>query len=388
MKRGADFYGNDIVARALAGTDYQRFVDSTLADLYKNRDTKGFEYDPIMQYGFTYQQLQEEHGVSAMSSYIDFDSEVPLRSVEGVETLSGDIPRFGDGYSMNEKQMREKLLLAQQGLFNDDSRNSILSLLYNSTEDLIMSVYNTLSYQRHQMISTGELNITDANNPRGGIKNIKFKAGIPDENITALSGTARWFTDADLTEGAASDPIKVIVDELKRRKNAFMPTEAIEMSKELWDAFLGHSKVLIAVGYYYNPESSSDAIATNIAKRLPEDDLKRIIERKLGIRIDVIDKIVAVEKYNKAKKEIERPSMSAFDVDRIAFIPSSNLGTIKVVKPLTVGDPAVKVAFYDSNRIMLLQSFNERKTTFRVESQFTGLCVPNKSKYISIIKVR
>lgn len=386
MVRDAEYY--DLVGRALPGVSYQEFVDTLFADKYNAPNTDGFTWDEEIQLDFTYHQLQVELGIYAMATYVDIDSPAPLRSVQGAEINTGKIPRFKHGFKLNEKIIREQMILASRGAFDDASQRAIMSVLYNSTDQLIGGNYNTLTYQRHQAVSTGKLALLNTNNPQG-IQNITFDFKVPTANITTLSGNKRWWTDSSCsTEGSSSDPVADLVALVKSANDVFAPVGKFEVSKRGFDRFLGHSKVLIALGYYYNPEAASDAIATNIAKRLSSEEARLLLERKLGISIVVIDSVSAVETYDKSTKTVVKTNISSFDEDTWVLMPVGEIGTIKAVQPIVIADPAARIAFYDGGRTVLTQTFDAKNKYQYIESELTALCVPNNTKYMYYLKIK
>ncbi len=384
--RDAAYY--DLVGRSLAGVSYQEFVDTIFADKYNTPDTSGFVWDEEIQMDFTYHQLQAELGIYAMATYVDLDSPAPLRGVEGPEINTGKIPRFKHGFKLNEKIIREQMIMAGKGAFDAAAERAIMNVLYNSTDKLIGGNYNTLTYQRHQAVSTGKLALLNTNNPQG-IQNITFDFKVPTANITTLTGNYRWWTDdAYTTEGSSSDPVADLVALVKAAEDVFAPVDKFEVSKKGFNRSLRHSKVLTALGYYYNPEAASDAIATNIAKRLSTEESRVLLERKLGVSIVIIDSVSAVESYNKTTKSIVKTNISSFDEDAWVLMPSGEIGTIKAVQPIIIPDPAARVALYDGGRTVLTQTFDAKNKYQYIESELTALCVPSNTKYMYYLNIK
>jgi hypothetical protein len=384
--RDAAYY--DLVGRSLAGISYQEFVDTVFADKYNAPDTSGFVWDEEIQMDFTYHQLQAELGIYAMATYVDLDSPAPLRSVDGIEINTGKIPRMKHGFKLNEKIIREQMIMAGKGAFDAAAEKAIMTVLYNSTDKLIGGNYNTLKYQRHQIVSTGKFTLLNTNNPQG-LQNVTFDFKVPPGNITTKTSTARWWTDdAYTTEGSASDPVADLVALVKAAEDAYAPVGVIEVSQKCFTRFLGHSKVRIALGYYYNPEAASDTIASNIAKRLSKEESRVLLERKLGYPIHIIDSVSEVESYDKATKSIVKTRLSSFDEDAWVLMPDGEIGTIKSVQPIIIPDPAARIALYDGGRTVLTQTFDAKNKYQYIESELTALCVPNRTKYMYYLNIK
>lgn len=386
VQRNAAYY--DLVGRSLQGVSYQSFVDTMFADKYNAPSTEGFVWDDEIQMDFTYHQLEAELGIYAMATYVDIDSPAPMRGMRGAEINTGKIPRMKHGFNLNEKIIREQMIMAGKNAFDASAEDAIMKLLYKSTDQLIGGNYNSLSYQRHQAVSTGTFAITITNNPMG-IQNLSFDFKIPTANVTTLAGNYRWWTDsAYTTEGSSAAPVEDLVALVKQATDAFAPVAALEVSKAGFNRFLGHSKAKISLGYLYSPEAASDAIATNIANRLSVEEARILLERKLGVVIRIIDHIAEVEKFNKTTKVLDYTRVSSFDEDAWVLVPDGELGTIKAVQPIVIADPAARIALFDEGRTVITQTFDARNKVQTIESELTALCVPNKRKYMYYLNIK
>lgn len=386
--RDANFY--DLVARGLDGATYQEFVDTVFSDKYNAPQTQGFRWDDNIQVDFEYKQLQTELGIYAMATYVDLDSPAPYRSTQGFIVETGSVPRFKSGYALNEKMIREQMILLDDfnGKMTDRMQSALKRELFNSTDQLIGGNYNTLTYQRHQAVSTGQFSILDANNPQG-IKNISFDFKIPDKNKRTLTGQNCWWTDDAMSvEGTTSNPINDLIERVKYAKDHFIPAGHFEVDKNLWDAFCQHSKVLTSVGYLYSPLVTTDAAALQVGSNLTEDELKARIEKRIQKPIVVIDSISAVERYNKNTRKVEKEQIRSFDGSNFVLVPDGELGTIKAVRPIVVDDPAARIAFYDGGRTVLMQTFDAKRKIQYIESELTALTVPNKAQYMLYLTVK
>ena len=208
----------DLLARAFRGDTsskrLQGFLDKTLAEKYNVLQIPGFAFDPDMQLEFTYEQVQKELGITAMANYYDLDSKPIPRGGEGVSLLTGKIPRMKDVIYFNEDKVRKQLITEKLfGETSDEAVRAAKAKLFETLDDLIGGHTNSLTYQRHQMISAGKLTLTDTNNPKG-IKNVTFSASVPSANkknasaLRSSSANNKWWTDTTYaTEGSSSDVI-------------------------------------------------------------------------------------------------------------------------------------------------------------------------------------
>ena len=164
----------------------------------------GFERWDIPQVDFTYEQLEIENNIKVMATYVDLNSEaIPIGNKVG-SILRGSIPRQKARFIIGEDDYRKQMMLIERlntaaRLTGSDSSESVAAmltkLLFGGLTDLQDAHISSLNYQVGQMKSAGAVTLTDANNPRG-IQNVTFSAQVPTENVTTLTTTKRWFTDA------------------------------------------------------------------------------------------------------------------------------------------------------------------------------------------------
>lgn len=385
-----DFY--KLLEFGLGGDTWQQFVDR-YKEKYDGMVIDGFEFAPT-SINYTWQQLVAATTVTTLPTYVDPESPGYEKQRGSAKGETGSIPTQKAFYSLNRTIVREKMQLMQmfgQAALNQDMMNVIMGLLDESADGLIKGYYNSLTNQRMQIVSTGKFKIDATNNPRG-IKDITFDFGIDESHFDTLSGTQRWWTNADKsTEGTASDPIAYMKNKVKeiRSKYHYYGPLKIEMAKEMMDALLSHSKVLKRIGMMLYPLSSVDnsgATALAYAQNLADDAIKQALVRLVGCEIVERDSKAYVDDWTEdgvlTQKEIEN-----FSLTNISFIPQGTIGNIQGVTPLTMGYDPSKVAFFDDNRLVLSQRMNPETHSIYIESEAAELCVPSLPKYMFICTV-
>ena len=389
ITRDKSFY--DLMAYGLGNASFQEFVDH-FKTKYNDPQTDGFAWDNEIQIDFTYYQLQAELGIATLPTYVDIDSAGPYKSQGEFKVGSNKIPRFKHGFAMNEKIIREKMVMLQrfgEASITDATRTALMNLLFDSVDKLLEGNQNALTYQRMQVVSTGKYSITTDNNPQG-ISGITFDFGIPDTNKATLTTTARWWTNATHTvanQGSASDPLGDMKAWRKAATKKGTPLGCYEISQDLFDDLLGHTAVLSKIGYSLYPAASTSDIAVAYAQNLGDAVLKANMERIIGCPIVVRDSKACVEKYDKNSKAMVKTTIDGFDIKNVAYVPSGTLGTIKAVEPIAVPDPAARLAYYDGGRTLIKQTFNTDTNTQYISSECTALVVPSASQYMYIYTV-
>ena len=175
-----DLTYNDLVTSALGNIkNLQEFIDDVFAEKYNGLQLDGFRFAPEMQVDFTYEQIEKTLGLNVMPTYVDIDSPGTPISMDGFTLTTGKIPRMKKRAEYDENEMR-KIMVLQERFGNTSLRsiNAAKRTLFDVTDKLIGSHTNSMTYQRHQMISKGQLEITSTNNP-AGIASVTFSASVP-----------------------------------------------------------------------------------------------------------------------------------------------------------------------------------------------------------------
>lgn len=368
VARDASFY--DLIGVGLEGSPYQVFVDEVLSDLQNGRKTDGFDWSPDIQMDFTYEQLEMELGIASIPTYVDVDSPGTYKTKEGVVVNRGSIPRAKHGFAINEKRLREEIIIAQRtGRYSYGLAEKMRDVLFESTSDLITGNYNGLTYQRDQMVSKGSFTLTTSNNPSGILGT--FEAKIPAANKTTLSGESKWYTAAGV-EGTASNPIKDLQDKVKQMKNKRVSSFHFEVDELTFDKTLEHSKVREAIALNLYPTTQNDNLAS-LAAVLDRTVMKAKLEAIIGAPIKVVNNIVRIEVIGEVR---------SFAENVWALVPDGSLGDIKAVQPLYGADPAARFATYDGGRTVLKQWFDTKTNTQYIESELTALVVPARASHM------
>lgn len=370
-----EFY--DLLSRALGANDsaaLQGYLDEVIASKYNTLQLDGFEFEPDMQLDFTYEQLQSEAGINVMASYVDLDSPAKPTGARPVVIATGKIPRMKMAEYFNEDKLRKQYILEQRfGATSERVRNAALNSLFNTMDTLVGGHTNSLTYQRHQVVSRGKFELTDANNPNG-IVNQTFAAHVPSSNVMTLTGAKRWWTDtARETEGASANPIKDLRDWVRAaRRKSGVPMH-IEVDSDYFDDVLAHSKVNAAIGASLFPlaDQTNQAAAAAVQGF---DAKKAAFERLVGAAVKVIDSMVSVERYDKTEKKLTRTSFRAFEDNVLVLVPDGTIGTVKTVEPIAIAGGSY-ATFY-GGRLLLTVGADYVKKCQSFNTEMTSLVVP------------
>lgn len=386
----------DLLTVGLGNSSFQEFVDR-FQDKYNVLQTEGFDWDPEIQLDYTYEQMIASLGIVTLPIYVDESSEGLDKSLGEFKIGFNKIPTQKHRYPMNAKMLRERMIMYQrfgEASLTSEMSNSLLELLFDSTDKLLAGNRNALTHQRMRIVSTGQFTIDLTNNPRG-IKGLTFDFGIPSANKESLSGENRWWKTTEHTpanEGTTSDPLLYLKNKRKAmRKNGF-PNGHFEIASDLFDDLLTHTKVLERIGLALypmaasaeNPGTAAQGYATNMTEEAKHDAIESII----GCPIVPRDSLAAVEKFDDESKSIKAETIENFDPLNVSFVPDGTLGTIKSVQPMVfTDDPTQRIAFFDGGRTLLTQRFESKTKSMYVESEMAVLCVPTAPRYMCVFTV-
>jgi hypothetical protein len=374
----------DLLSRAgkAEGKRLQAFIDNQVMQKYNELDIPGFAFAQDMQLDFTYEQIQKELGLNIMASYVDLDSPAIPDAPQGAILHTGRIPRMKKVEYYNEDKYR-KMLIAEQrfGANSDRVFESALTELFITADNLIGGHINSLSYQRHQIVSTGKFTLTAENNPNG-IKGLTFSSHVPTANVNTLSGTKRWWTNEEkTTEGSAATPVEdmVAMVETARAKGV---KGHFEVNAATLTKILNHSKVAGVIGINALPASTAEAQAA-FAATFSRARKKAILEELIGASIVEIDHKVVTQKITKGA--VENVLFDSFDANVVVFVPDGNLGEIITVEPIAI--EGGKYATFLGGRGLLTVGADYVKKCQSFNTEMTSLVVPNLPQYMWYTRV-
>lgn len=365
---------------------FQTFVDR-FDSKYNKEQIDGFKWDNEIQLDYTYQQMLVDLNIATLPVYMDADSEALDKQINGFAVGTNTIPTQKHRYGFNSRILREKLLMIQKfgaSAMTNEAKNAILDLMFESTDKLYQGNVNARTHQRMQVVSTGQFTISTANNPRG-ITGITFNFGITP--LTATSGTSRWWTNADhkvANQGSASDPLGEMKADLKALRHLGWPAMQVEMSQDLFDDMLTHTKVLEKIGYALYPAADNASGAVAYAGNLSDDALKAAIERIIGAPIKVNDTTARADEFDTVNKCLKTKVVENFKKENVAYVPQGNIGTIKAVQPIVIADdPTARYALADGGRTLISQRYDSKTRSTYIESEGAWLAVPNMPQYMT-----
>lgn len=396
--RDANFY--DLVGKGLASLGYvgadalQGFVDDFFKEKYDAERTfseVGFPLNPDLPFRPTYEQIEATVRPYTMAAYVDIDSDGPSKSTDGMSLKSGGLPTFKHEVTLDRKILREKMMIAEamRGT-NSEIDSVIIKLLFKGLDDLLGGNYNTMLYQRHQVVSNlGRLVIDAKNNPYG--LPIELDFGVDGSHIyksdwysVAADGTVSQ--NEDVTAGDVS-PIKILRN-IRRKAEMLDGLGAChwEVSKNTYEALvnLPYFRELFAIATRPDISSSDNRIA--YANTIDDATIWNYIQQRIG-RIEVIDAVATVERINPTTHKTMFTTLNSFKDGVFVLVPDGEIGDVQCGRPVYMETPGSRVALYDGGRTLIRQVFNDENMIQTIKSEVTALCVPNKTRWFYYVCV-
>ena len=357
-------------------------------------DLTGFDWD-LAQPDFTYEQLEIEGQLKVMATYVDAYSEPIPIGTKGIGALHGSIPRHKAIFRRDEGDMRAILIarekintsVAMLGTSAKSFDDVMTETLAGGLFELIDAHDGTLNYQRGQMCSTGQVTLTNKNNPRG-IQGVTFTAQVPKENFK----DAKWYKKGQLGKEQAenADPVGDIRDFVHTARRKYRNVE-MEVNAESFYETMKLPAWQVELGYLRNPVlrlagADGAAQATELAKGIFEEEQQTLFRQLVGIPVKFNNVVCGVERWDKESKGLVRDQLDAFEPYVFAIRPVGAIGTIKNVFPLRPDRTAISSLIYGGRGIIEYRYDAKQKVQEWV-SELTALCVPNRPKDMFFLKV-
>ena len=394
MTRNKEFY--DLLAiglRDYSYTDLKSYLDDMFAEKYNADsfyDNLGFPLNPNIPIRPTYEQIEVTVRPYTMATHVDIDSDGPTKSTDGMALSMGQIPIWKHEFTIGRKELREQMYLADRiGRVTPEIVDVAMEQMFITADKLLGGNYNTMAYNRHQIVSNGGKLIINAQNSHLGIP-LSLDFGVPSKNFT----TKQWFTKnattGDITEKSGITPIKDMKEIRKnaRRKDNMPSAGHWEVSDTTWEDALSLEYFRKQYALAKRPDIESDANRLAWAETIPDADIKAYIEEQIGAPIVVVDHIGFVEKFDPKTKKMEYIECPSFKEGVFVYVPDGAIGDTQFGKPIYMETPGARNALYDGGRTLIRQVFNDENMIQTIKSEFTGLPVPNQTRWMYYLTVQ
>lgn len=393
MTRTPQFY--DFIAKGLTDygyTDLTQYINDMFAEKYnadKTYEQMGFPLNPSLPIRPTFEQIEVNVRPYTMATHVDIDSDGPTKSTDGIALKMGQLPIWKHEFTIGRKELREQMYLADRiGSATPEIVDVAMEQLFITTDSLLGGNYNTMLYNRHQIVSNGGKLVINANNSHLGIP-LELDFGVPSKN----KKTEAWYTKnastGAVTEKSGITPIKTMKNvrrDAEQKDNA--PQGHWEVSKTTWDDLMELDYFRKQYALAKRPDISTDANRLAWAETIEDSEIKAYIESRIGAKIVVVDHVGYIEKFNTTSKKMEYVDCPSFVEGVMVYVPDGAIGDTQFGRPIYMETPGARTALYDGGRTLIRQVFNDENMIQVIKSEFTGLPVPNKTRWMYYLTVK
>ncbi len=395
MTRTKEFY--DFLGKGLTDygyTSFSAYLNDMFAEKYnadKTFEQMGFPLNPSIPIRPTYEQIEVNVRPYTMAAHVDIDSDGPTKSTDGIALRMGQLPIWKHEFTIGRKELREQMYLADRiGSATPEIIDVAMEQLFVTTDSLLGGNYNTMLYNRHQIVSNGGKLVINSSNSHLGIP-LELDFGVPAKNKTTEAWYTKSASNGAITAKAGVDPfktLKAIKRNAEQKDNA--PQGHWEVSKTTWDDLMQLDAFRNAYAVALNPYlvGQSDANIKSYASKLADADVKAYVERIIGAPIVVIDHMGYIEKFDTTAKKMSYVDCPSFVEGVMVYVPDGAIGDTQFGKPIYMETPGARAALYDGGRTLIRQVFNDETMTQTIKSEFTGLCVPNRTRWMYYLTVK
>ena len=296
-----------------------------------------FDVAPPQQ-SLTYVSTIGRNRVEAAASVVDRDGKTPLRSRQGLEKLSGEIPAIKEMFILKESDYRDFLAIqGMQGVDDATKLNQLLDLVWGDVKRSGDSCHKRIDIMVLQALSTGKIPLNTTNNPDGIVLDTEIDLLMSASNKKQAAVT--WATAGSATP---ITDIETVVTDAKSRGYSF---EKILMSFALWLKFKKTTEVIQSMqAYFYGPKPGAgfNPIAVTTLDKVNEF----LQANKLPI-IEIVDESIGVEKDGAIT------TTNFFDANNATFVPAGKLGSIKNALAIEKIKPVQHVTYADYNKVLI-----------------------------------
>lgn len=274
-----------------------------------------------------------KHRVEAMASIVDRDSRAPLRSKQGLERLSGQVPSIKEMFHMTQTEYREYLVMKQMQL--GGTLATQLDLLFNYMKIAGNAAHKTLDVLTFQALSTGKIVLNTTNNPDGIVTTTEVDLLMPSANKYKTTA-ANW---GNFTTANPIEDIEKIVEDFDAKGIRFdkilMPRATFNNMKKCTAV-----KELLSGFYFAGVKNAKDLIVS----------LDRVNEFLLAETLPVIE---LVDSITGVEKDGVISTYNAWTAGQVSFVPSGKLGIMHNAACIEQLQPVTGIGYATYDRALL-----------------------------------
>lgn len=284
---------------------------------------------------------------------IAMDSAIPLKKRASLGQYTGDIPKMGLEFTLNEKELTDlQTLLIRLNYNGSATQAQIVAKLFRDVDACIGGIYERIEAMFLQGLSNGVTVVSDYETVGTGIRlDYRYKT----EN--AFESTVSW--DDTATATPLTDLARVLA---AARVAGTMPTlMLLDFATVNYMAASNEGRQLYA--------SVSGFAGDNIPTPT-EEQLRTAIRQKYRLEIDVIDRAV---RFQRDGVDV---SFTPWKAGRVVLLPSAAVGSLAWTRLAEQDHPVAGVEYQTADDFILVSKFNENRPSLREVTNGQARVVP------------
>jgi len=275
--------------------------------------------------------------VEAAATVVARGSKKPVRSRQGLEAYSGNIPAISEKIHLNEDDMRQFLMLQNMAVSDETKKKQILDFLFGDVKKVGDAAMKRIDIMCLEAVSTGKISLTLTNNPDGIVLSSALDLLMPAGN--KVNAAVTWATAGSATP---ITDIQGIVNAARARGIAF---ERILMDWTSWFLFIKTTEVKDQYGNFLGKSNN---------KTFPTlDTVNDFLRSQKLPTIEIVDQSIGIEKDGVIN------TISPWETTNIAFLPAGNLGEIKNAVAIEELKPISQVTYGKFRDLALISKWGD-----------------------------
>lgn len=326
--------------------DLKAFVLGTVKKLNDSKKPLTYRFKSMLRPQFSlsgkWESLLSSNSLVA-ADLVAMDSSLPLKMRDKMGSASGDIPKLGIEFALNETQLTNLQTLIASG----GNKAQIIADIYKDTPRVIGGMYERLEMMFLEGLSTGVTLVEDADNVGTGVR---VDYGYLTENKFGVSKV--W---SDTT----STPVTDFVNTVKKKATEDGNTPSIAMTDSVTiDHILATAQARQLYGFQIGFAGDKENIPTPTLEQF-----NVALKARHGFVLDSVDRAMKVEKNGKRK------TVRPWKEGSVIFLTDTQVGTLDWARLAEMGAPVEGVNYQTVESYILVSKFSTNRPKL---SEFTN----------------
>lgn len=324
-------------------------VLSTVATLNGTENPQRYYHREMLRKSYSstgkWESLSADYSIVA-ADVVAMDSQLPLKKRDSLGSASGDIPKMGLKYLLNENQLTKLETLRGQialGGNAEAAKAQIIRTIFEDTPRVIQAVYERNEKIFLEALSTGYSEVEDSENTGTSIR-VDF--GYKAENKFGV--TAPW------SDATNAKPLNDIEAAKKASKTKGHVLRIIKMDQATFEDMANTDQMKSQFGFFLIPGGSASPVAPDLVQT------NQLLQRRFNMTIDIVERTVMTEKNG------EKTPHTPWEEGKVIMLTNNQVGDLVYSFIAEMMRPVASVAYQTADDMILVSKYrkNEPLTEF------------------------